>query len=111
QMRRPRVLAGRTDRPLLAPTRRSDRAATLKNQHTVAIAEKAIPRIRGFFISLENKFPTGEGADQHEQSRTGQMKIGKQRVHHPELKWWIDENIGRTLLCSHVAVATGRFQD
>src|ERR1700738_1613217 len=49
-------------------------------QHTVPIAIKAIARADGVVIRVQDQVATGKRTYQHQQRRSGQMKIGQERI-------------------------------
>ena len=69
-------------------------ANRLDNQHGVAKAEKAIARLLGLFVGVEEDAASSigvmgmslgnEGTDEQKQSGTGQVKIGKQEINGTE---------------------------
>ena len=66
----------------------------------------------GMPIQAHDVRVTRKGADQHHQGAFGQMKVGDQAVHHPELKPWRDENLrvaaGLTRACPRFQGANRR---
>src|SRR5579859_1702322 len=56
------------------------------DEHAIPVAEKAKAFRDRIAISTQNALASGEGADQHEQARLRQVKIGQQRRDQPELK-------------------------
>lgn len=68
--------------------------STLFKKHAVAVGIKTVALIDGMTISAEDAVFPCEGTNQHEQSRFGQMKVGKQGVDDLKFVSGIDEEIG-----------------
>ena len=51
-----------------------------RDEHAVAVAEEAVFLLDGMAVGGENLLAPGEGADQHQQARLRQMKVGEQRA-------------------------------
>jgi hypothetical protein len=66
----------------------------LLDEHAVAVREETISLVDGVVIGAQSTFGSGESADQHEQARLRQMKVGEKSVHDAELKTGIDEDVG-----------------
>src|SRR5689334_18553306 len=56
---------------------------------------EAIPRSNGMRIGGPHALEAGEGRDEHEQGRTGQMEVGHQDVDGAEAITRRDEDVGR----------------
>ena len=88
----------------------------LGNEHGVAVAEEAVAVGDCLLISAEDFFSAvffsrgGEGADQHEKSRSGEVEVGEEGVHDFKIAGRVDEDF-----CAGGArvpvVASGAFED
>ena len=65
---------------------------TSLNKHTIPVAEEAVVLLDGVAIGGENRLAPGEGADQHQQARLGQVEVGEQGVDEAELETGGDED-------------------
>src|SRR6266576_2610974 len=84
----------------------------LQNQHAIAVAEKSISFPHRFFVSAQNKFATGKGTHQHEQSRAREMKICQQNINDAKVERWMNENISLAFDRLNISdFALNRFED
>jgi hypothetical protein len=86
------------------------KAYCLQNQHAVAVAIKTIPLQHGFSIGAQDQPPAGERRHQHQERGAGEMEIGEQPVHRPELEPGTDKKVGRTRPGEEAALLPGAFQ-
>ena len=79
-------------------TQRSLRSRHISScqKHAVAVAEEAVVLLDGVAIGGEHLFAAGEGADEHEQARLGQVEICEQSGDETELEAGRDEDFGFT---------------
>src|SRR5579862_343077 len=57
-----------------------------ENQHAVAIREEAVARFNCVLVSRHGKFGPGERADEQEETRARQVKVGQHCAHAVELR-------------------------
>src|SRR5262245_5689352 len=88
-------------RPQRAPPSRASRAkekaaATvgLEDQHRVAVAVEAVAAGERVLVGLEHGAPAGEGRDQEEQRRAGQVEVGEERIDDPEARTGPEQELG-----------------
>ncbi len=67
---------------------------SLFDEHRIPIAVVSIFLSDRFPVGLHHEVRTREGADQHEQGRSGQMEVGDERIHKLELISRRDEKVG-----------------
>src|SRR5437868_3724525 len=66
----------------------------LQNQHAIAVAIKSVTLANRFTVRFQQKFPAGECAHEHEQSRAREMKIRQKGIDDSKFKGWIDKQVG-----------------
>src|SRR5689334_1071064 len=66
------------------------------DQHRVAVAIEAVAFGDGRAVRREDMVAAGEGGDEHDQRRLGQMEVGHQSVDDAEVEAGIDEEIRRS---------------
>ena len=62
-----------------------------RQQHGVAVAVEAQPRLDGLPVGGQDTGGAGEGGDQHQQRALRQMEVGEQAIDHPEVEAGADE--------------------
>src|ERR1035437_11009447 len=69
-----------------------------RNEHCITVAEEAIARADGCGVGGQNQIASpgvvgrSEGADEHQERRAGQVKVGQERVRDFEVVGGMDEN-------------------
>src|SRR5438270_570980 len=74
-------------------TKRMRLAIGLKDEHRISVAVKAILRLDGFLICLTDQINPGEGTDEHQQARPGQVKVRDERVYNLEAVGRVDVKV------------------
>jgi hypothetical protein len=65
----------------------------VSDEHAIAVAEEAVLLLDGMAVGGEHLFAAGEGADQHQQARFGQVEVGEQRADQAKLEAGRDEDL------------------
>ena len=73
-------------------------ALLIHNRHAVAVAEESVAFANGFLVGAECVFVAGHGADEHEESRTGEVEVREEGAGMFKLVGRADKNAGASIV-------------